>query len=166
MSDHDPPQLRRPRHRLERRVLGWWSVQAAVVVLPPVAVLTLLTALIPPARTWLGLSLGIVAGLGLAYLLVMPIWRYRVHRWETTDEAVYAVSGWFWQRSRIAPVARLQTVDTVSGPIQRLFGLTGLVVTTASAAGPIRIQGLDRKLAQQLAETLAGRAQATPGDGQ
>ena len=141
-------------------------MQATVVVLPPVAVLALLTALIPPARTWLGLSLGIVGALGLAYVAGMPIWRYRVHRWEVTDEAVYAVSGWFWQRSRIAPLARLQTVDTVSGPIQRMFGLTGLVVTTASAAGPIRIQGLDRELATGLAATLAGRAQATAGDGQ
>nr|GID90468.1 membrane protein [Actinoplanes derwentensis] len=166
VSDRDPPRLRRPRHRLDRRALGWWSVQAAVVAVPPVAVLALLTALIPPARFWLGLSCAIVGTIGLIYVLAMPFWRYRVHRWESTADAVYAVSGWFWQRSRIAPLARLQTVDTVSGPIQRLFGLTGLIVTTASAAGPIRIQGLDRALAEQLAEQLAGRAQEHPGDGQ
>lgn len=134
--------------------------------LPPVAVLALLTALIPPARTWLGLSLGVVAAIGLAYVLVMPAWCYRVHRWEATDGLVYAVSGWFWQRSRIAPVERIQTVDTSSGPLQRMFGLAGLVVTTASAAGPVRVQGLDRSLAAELAETLAARAQAVPGDGQ
>ena len=137
-----------------------------MVVLPPVAVLALLTALIPPARTWLGLSLGIVAAAGLAYVLAMPFWRYRVHRWEVTGDAVHAVSGWFWQRSRIAPVERIQTVDTASGPIQRMFGLAGLVVTTASAAGPVRVQGLDREVAAELAESLAARAQATPGDGQ
>ncbi|WP_217145649.1 PH domain-containing protein [Streptomyces sp. AC627_RSS907] len=160
------PRLRPPRHRLERRALGWWTAQAAVVVLPPILVLALLTALIPPARTWLGLSLAVVAAAGAAYLLVMPVWRYRVHRWEATDDAVYAVSGWFWQRARIAPLARLQTVDTASGPLQRMFRLTGLVVTTASAAGPIRIQGLDRDVAAELADALATRAQALPGDGQ
>jgi uncharacterized protein len=141
-------------------------VQALVVALPPVAVLALLTALIPPARTWLGLSLAVVGAAALAYVLVMPVWRYRVHRWEATDDLVYAVSGWFWQRSRIAPVERIQTVDTASGPLQRMFGLAGLVVTTASAAGPVRVQGLDRETAADLAETLAARAQATPGDGQ
>ncbi|MEV4296119.1 PH domain-containing protein [Microbispora rosea] len=166
MSRREPVRLRRPRHRLERRALGWWSVQALVVVLPPVAVLALLTALISPARMWLGLSLAVVAAAGLAYLLVMPAWRYRVHRWEATEDVVYAVSGWFWQRARIAPVARIQTVDTASGPIQRLFGLAALVVTTASAAGPVRIQGLDRRVAAELAECLAARAQAIPGDGQ
>ncbi|MED7948922.1 PH domain-containing protein [Kitasatospora sp. NPDC058201] len=166
MSRREVPRLRPPRHRLERRALGWWSAQAALVALPPVLVLALLTALIPPARTWLGLALAIVSAAALAYLLVMPAWRYRVHRWEATDDAVYAVSGWFWQRARIAPLARIQTVDTASGPVQRLFGLAGLVVTTASAAGPVRIQGLDRQVAADLAETLAARAQALPGDGQ
>ncbi|MET9403871.1 PH domain-containing protein [Kitasatospora sp. NPDC002965] len=166
MSRREVPRLRPPRHRLERRALGWWSAQAALVALPPVLVLALLTALIPPARTWLGLALAIVSAAALAYLLVMPAWRYRVHRWEATVDAVYAVSGWFWQRARIAPLARIQTVDTASGPVQRLFGLAGLVVTTASAAGPVRIQGLDRQVAADLAETLAARAQALPGDGQ
>ncbi|MEE1825229.1 PH domain-containing protein [Streptomyces sp. BE20] len=166
MSRREVPRLRPPRHRLERRALGWWSAQAALVALPPVLMLALLTALIPPARTWLGLALAIVSAAALAYLLVMPAWRYRVHRWEATDDAVYAVSGWFWQRARIAPLARIQTVDTASGPVQRLFGLAGLVVTTASAAGPVRIQGLDRQVAADLAETLAARAQALPGDGQ
>ncbi len=159
-------RLRPPRHRLDRRVIGWWSAQAVLLGLPPVAVLTLLTVLIPPARTWLGLSLAVAGALALAYVLVMPSWRFRVHRWEVTDDAVHARSGWWWQRSRIAPMARIQTVDTASGPIQRLFGLAGLVVTTASAAGPVRIQGLDRDLAAELAETLTARAQAAPGDGQ
>ncbi|MFI1995370.1 PH domain-containing protein [Actinoplanes sp. NPDC020271] len=158
--------MKAPRNRLDRRAVRWWIVQAWVVATPPVAVLALLTALIAPARTWLGLSLAITGALALAYVVVMPWWRYRVHRWEVTDDAVHALSGWWWQRRRITPMARIQTVDTASGPIQRLFGLAGLVVTTASAAGPVHIQGLDRALAAELAQTLATRAQAVPGDGQ
>lgn len=166
MADGGELRIRRPRQRLERRALGWWAVQALVVVLPPVAVLALLTVLIAPARFWLGLALAVVGAAGTSYVIVMPFWRWRVHRWEVTGEQVYAVSGWFWQRARIAPLARLQTVDTVSGPIQRWFGLAELVVTTASAAGPVRIPGLDRRVAAELAESLAGRAQRIPGDGQ
>ncbi|WP_433789726.1 PH domain-containing protein [Actinoplanes sp. CA-252034] len=158
--------IRRPGNRLDRRAVRWWIAQAAVFAVPPVAVLALLTALIAPARFWLGVSTAVVAAIGLAYLVVMPLWRYRVHRWEATGTAVYARSGWLWQRSRITPMARIQTVDTGSGPIQRMFGLAGLVVTSASAAGPVRIQGLDRQVAADLAETLAARAQAAPGDGQ
>ena len=45
-----------------------------------------------------------------AYLVVMPQWRYRVHRWEVTPEAVYTQTGWFNQERRIAPIVRIQSV--------------------------------------------------------
>ncbi|GAA3443778.1 PH domain-containing protein [Planomonospora venezuelensis] len=156
--------LRPPRHPVDRRAVGWWTGQALVLVAPPVLVLVLLALLIPPARFWLLLPAGAIAAPGLLYTLVMPRWRYRVHRWETTEEAVYAASGWLWQKWRVAPMSRIQTVDTVRGPIQRLFGLAGVTVTTASAAGAIKINGLDRALAADLVERLTARTQATPGD--
>nr|BFE83548.1 hypothetical protein GCM10020093_061490 [Planobispora longispora] len=127
-------------------------------------VLALLAALIAPARLWLFLALLVIAVPGLAYTLLMPRQRYRIHRWEITDEAVYAASGWLWHRWRVAPMSRIQTVDTLRSPLQQVFGLSGVKVTTASAAGSIKIQGLDRQLAADLVERLTARAQAVPGD--
>jgi hypothetical protein len=37
-------------------------------------------------------------------------------------------------------------------------------VTTASAAGPVEIEGLDHEVAQQLVVELTNTTQATPGD--
>src|SRR4051794_41629800 len=65
----------------------------------------------------------------------MPRWRFAVHRWEAAPDAVYTQSGWFDQERRIAPVSRIQTVDTERGPLEQLFGLSSVTVTTASAAG-------------------------------
>ncbi|SPL98636.1 transmembrane protein, distant homology with ydbS [[Actinomadura] parvosata subsp. kistnae] len=70
---------------------------------------------------------------GLLYMAVMPAWRYRVHRWEVTDEAVYSASDWLWLQWRVVPLSRVQTVDTLPGPLQQLFGLSGVTVTTTSA---------------------------------
>ncbi|WP_331279893.1 PH domain-containing protein [Streptosporangium roseum] len=131
---------------------------------PPVLVLVLLGLLIPSARFWLLLPALVIAVPGVVYALVMPRWRFRVHRWETTDDAVYAASGWIWQKWRVAPMSRIQTVDTVRGPLQQIFGLAGVTVTTASAAGAIKINGLDRTLAADLVERLTARTQHTPGD--
>ncbi len=97
-------------------------------------------------------------------MAVMPAWRYRVHRWETTGEAVYAASGWLWQRWRVVPLSRVQTVDMLRGPIQQMYGLSGVTVTTASAAGAVKIKGLDRRTATDLVEHLTQYTQATPGD--
>ena len=102
--------------------------------------------------------------IGAAYVVVMPRWRYRVHRWEKTSEAVYTQSGWFNTERRIAPVSRIQTVDSHIGPFERLFRLANVTVTTASAAGPLKIHGLDRATAQSLVDDLISTTQATPGD--
>jgi len=111
--------------------------------------------------TWVIVLIGV--GL-LAFALVVPHWRYAVHRWEVTDTAVYTQVGWWTRERRIAPMSRIQTVDYSEGAIERLFGLASVTVTTASAAGALEISGLDRELAQRLAEELTVQADAVPGD--
>ena len=46
------------------------------------------------------------------FTLAVPPLRFRIHRWEITDEAVYTLSGWLVREWRIAPISRVQTVDT------------------------------------------------------
>ncbi|MFB9803545.1 PH domain-containing protein, partial [Streptomonospora salina] len=101
---------------------------------------------------------------GLAAAAVVPLWRFRVHRWEVADTAVYTASGWLWQEWRVAPMSRIQTVDTHRGPLQRLFGLADVVVTTASAAGPISIVGIGAAQAERAAAELTEAARVSEGD--
>jgi membrane protein YdbS with pleckstrin-like domain len=138
-----------------RALIGWLVVVAALVA-------------------WLvlddgprGLQVAALAGaalVGLAHLIVMPQWRYNVHRWEVAPQAVYTRAGWLHQESRIAPISRIQTVDSERGPLEQLFGLADVTVTTASAAGPLTIEGLDRATAERLVDDLTIAAQATRGD--
>jgi membrane protein YdbS with pleckstrin-like domain len=127
-------------------------------------VLGVLAFLIEPARPWLLLALGIALVIGVPYMIVMPLWRYRVHRWEVTEDAVYTRTGWLWQEWRIAPMSRIQTVDTARGPLEQAFRLSSVTVTTASAAGPLKIKGLDRTVAEDLVEKLTEVTQAHRGD--
>ena len=105
-----------------------------------------------------------VAVLLAGYTLLMPRWRYAVHRWEVTGTAVYTQAGWWSVERRIAPMSRIQTVDYAEGLLSRLFGLASVTVTTASAAGALEIAALDRTLARELVERLARRADAVAGD--
>ena len=100
---------------------------------------------------------GSIAGTVLvvgSYAAVVPALRYRIHRWEITHEAVYTLSGWLVREWRIAPISRVQTVDTERGPLQQLLKLADLTVTTASARGPVKIVGLDEHQATELARTM------------
>ena len=100
----------------------------------------------------------------IAYVVAMPRWRYRVHRWEATPHAIYTQTGWFNQERRIAPLSRVQTVDLKRGPIAQLFRLASVTVTTASAAGPLEIVGLDLDVARDLVDALTRAAVVEKGD--
>jgi membrane protein YdbS with pleckstrin-like domain len=160
----DVVRLRPPMHRVSPRALWYWAAKAAVLWI----------VLLVPQVIWLiadgqeVLPHLVVAGLWLVlaavHLVVMPQWRYRVHRWEATDTAVYTQTGWLSQERRIAPISRVQTVDSERGPIEQIFRLANVTVTTASAAGPIKIDGLAAADADQLVADLTARVGQTTGD--
>ncbi|MFC9593361.1 PH domain-containing protein [Streptomyces sp. NPDC056944] len=164
MRGENAVRLRPPRNAVDERAVTWWRTRLLVTTAVPVVVLAVLGALIGPARSWLLLSAGAVAALGLACTAFFPAWWFRVHRWEVTDEAVYVRTGALWQEWRIAPMSRIQTVDTVRGPLEQAFRLATVTVTTASSKGALRIEGLDHELAAELAERLTLITRATPGD--
>ncbi|HET8600425.1 MAG TPA: PH domain-containing protein [Segeticoccus sp.] len=158
-------QLREPAHHVSPRAVLFWTVRAVwgwLVLVVGQAVWLVLDA--EDARGWRVLALVVTLVLAAAHLLVMPRWRYRVHRWEATPTAVYTQSGWFNQERRIAPLSRIQTVDMERGPLEQLFRLANVTVTTASAAGPLHINGLDHETAERLVRDLTVATEQVPGD--
>lgn len=91
---------------------------------------------------------------GLLDLLVAPLVRYRVHRWSVTDHLVVSRSGWVVRDTKVVPLARVQSVTVTSGPTDRLLGLAGVAVSTASSAGPVRIVAVERAVADEVAADL------------
>jgi membrane protein YdbS with pleckstrin-like domain len=157
-------QPREPAHLVSPRAVAYWTVQAV-----PLNVVLLAGQLFWwwAARDHTGLrvaALVISVLLAAVDLVVEPRWRYRVHRWEVTSTAVYTQSGWVSQERRIAPISRVQTVDTKRGPLERLFKLASVTVTTASAAGPLRIQGLDLATAEGVVAGLTEVTSHSQGD--
>jgi membrane protein YdbS with pleckstrin-like domain len=166
MSDDAAPlRLREPAHRVSPRARLMWLLEGVMQMLLLLAVQVGWWLLDGRGSRVPHLVVGAVwLALTVAYLVVMPRWRYRVHRWESTTTAVYTQTGWFEQERRIAPVSRIQTVDLARGPLAQLLGLATVTVTTASAAGPLKIPGLDVDAAHQLVEQLTALTVAEPGD--
>jgi membrane protein YdbS with pleckstrin-like domain len=155
--------LREPHQRVSPKARLMWATAAALESVVLVAVLVVLG----PATGWLPIPVWGIALVGVvatAYAVVMPLWRYRVHRWEVTETAVYTQTGWWVRERRIAPMSRIQTVDHAEGALARLFGLASVTVTTASAAGALEIIGLERGRALELVDQLAVQADTVPGD--
>jgi len=160
-----PAGLRAPRYRVHPRAIWLWATRAAAgwIAVLAVEVLVLIVGEHDIAG-WHYAVVAATAALALAHVTVMPQWRYRVHRWELTEQAAYTQSGWFVQERRIAPVARVQTVDVHRGPFEQVFRLANVTLTTASAAGPLKIHGLDAATANHIVEDITARIRAADGD--
>src|SRR6185437_14383779 len=157
------PGLRVPGNRVSRRAISYWTARAALGSAVVVLAEIIFAAAGNFSAAWLAVLATTVVVLA-AHALIMPRWRYSVHRWEVTDQALYTRSGWFSVHWRIAPINRIQTIDSHRSLGERIFGLANVTATTASAAGPVRIHGLDRELADSLLDQLAVATGQTPGD--
>jgi len=161
----DPaPTLRAPVNQVSPRAVWYWFSRALAGWLLIIAAQILAWILDWPIPPWRTQVLVVTIVLAVVHLAVMPAMRYRVHRWELSADAVYTRTGWLTQEWRIAPVTRIQTVDTERGPIGRLFHLAKVTVTTASAAGPLVIDGLDEPVAAKFTAEVTAAAQVSRDD--
>ncbi|MET9202294.1 PH domain-containing protein [Gordonia sp. NPDC003585] len=156
--------LREPTNRVDPRAKTLWRIVPAVVGIPLTIAGLVVAILVPEARWIAALGAVVVAVATVVAVTAIPEWRYRFHRWEIGDEAVYTQSGWFVRHRVIIPIARIQIVDTEAGPLEQLLRLSTLTVTTASSAGTIRIVGLDAEVAAQVAAELTRRTLAHRDD--
>ncbi|MDN5790359.1 MAG: PH domain-containing protein [Micrococcales bacterium] len=156
--------LREPAHRVSPRAIRMWTVHALIGMVLLLAGQIAWWILADDPRIWHWVVGALWLVLGGGYAIIMPRWRYHVHRWEATSEAIYTQRGWLSQERRIAPISRVQTVDLKRGPITQLFRLASVTVTTASAAGPLEIEGLDVQEARRLVDALTAAAAAETGD--
>ena len=143
-----------PANRPSRKAPLVWAIGAAIPWLILAAV-QLVWFVIDRRLTSLHIAAAAATAVGIVvFVVVVPLWRYRVHRWEIGPKAVYTRSGWLIQERRIAPISRVQTVDTYRGPVDRLLGLANVTVTTASSAGAVRIVALDSDVADRVVARL------------
>jgi membrane protein YdbS with pleckstrin-like domain len=155
--------LRPPAHRVDPAARWLWAAEGAVVTVVVAAVVIVLSIVLPDDTPhWFEVLLAVgrwlLVPLALVAVVIEPLWRVRVHRWEVTEEAVYTLEGWLTRTWRIVPISRIQTVDTTRGPLQQLLGLTSIRVRTASHAGSTSIEQLPAPLAAAVAHDLGLRA--------
>ena len=125
--------VRDPAWQVSRGAIGLWVTEGVIGVLVLAVGTAAFLLLIPaslggpvPFLRWafpFGVLVDAVVAIG-----IRPRLRYRVHRWEVTDEAVYTLTGWLSRTWTLVPISRIQTVDVTRGVMQQLFGLASVAV--------------------------------------
>jgi hypothetical protein len=126
---------------LDSRAKTLWRITGALGALPLLVVGAFVSSSllrVVEAPLLLGV-LPFLAALVLFVALagVLPGLRWRRWRYEIRAEEVDLQRGIFWVSRTLVPLARIQHVDTQSGPLQRRFGLATVVFYTAAGASQI-----------------------------
>ncbi len=156
----DPAPATTPTDRLERRVIGYWVIADGLgsLFLSGLAWFVGRPLLAEHWESWSPgyeyLLLGICLGL-LALALFLPPLSWARWRYGFPGDLLVMRYGILFVEERAVPVRRMQHVDLMRGPIERLFGLATLVVFTAGNEGSaFRVPGLSVARAQELRDRI------------
>jgi membrane protein YdbS with pleckstrin-like domain len=146
-----------PAERLDPRAKTLWRITGALGGLPILAGGALASwVLLRVAQV--PLLVGVLPLVAVGVLLVIsvgvaPDLRWRRWRYEIREDEVDLQRGIVWVSRTLVPLARIQHVDTQSGPLQRRFGLATVVFYTA--AGANQIPELSTPVAAEVRDRIA-----------
>ena len=143
--------------KLSKRALGCMYVATALASVIALAVIGAVNWLwiFPKDMDMLkAVSLALVI-LTLFDALASPYFRYHRYRYSINEECIDIKEGYLFVKRNIVPIERLHKLQTWKGPIDQMFKVAKVVVTTAG--GDVTIRFLEEEKAEQIAENLRGR---------
>ena len=143
--------------KLLKRALGCLYVATALASVIALAVICAVNWLwiFPKDMDMLkAVSLALVI-LTLFDALASPYFRYHRYRYSINEECIDIKEGYLFVKRNIVPIERLHKLQTLKGPIDQMFKVAKVVVTTAG--GDVTIRFLEEEKAEQIAENLRGR---------
>ena len=93
--------------------------------------------------------------LDILYMIVSPKVRYERYRYSITEDAIDVKEGFLFIERNIVPIERLHKIAIEKGPIDRMFNLSKVIVTTAG--GDITIRFLEDDKAEFIADSLKNK---------
>lgn len=109
-----------------------------------------------PDFNWL-INLIVIASIVLLALnaLIYPFFEYKQWKYLITEDKIEIVHGLFFVTTTIIPILRIQHVSISQGPINKLFNLNNITISTAGGAH--NITGLTLEDANKISEYLNTR---------
>ena len=93
--------------------------------------------------------------LGLLSIVVAPQRIYRRLGYALTERVLQVVRGWMFHTDTVVPLVRVQHLDVVRGPLDKMFGTATLVVHTAGTHNSIvTLPGLSPERAAEIRDII------------
>ena len=143
--------------KLSKRALGCMYTAAILWALIGIGILIAVNVLwLIPESIQIGTTISIILGvLLIANAAISPYFRFHRYRYSINDEFIDIYEGYIFVERNIVPLERLHKMQTLRGPIDRMFKVAKVVVTTAG--GDVTLRFLDEEKADFIAESLGRR---------
>lgn len=143
--------------KLSKRALACMYTTAIIWAIIGLAVIVVINMLwFVPEGIEIGTNISIVlAVLFIIEQAVSPYFRFHRYRYSITDDFIDIYEGYIFVERNIVPLERLHKMQTLRGPIDRIFKVAKVVVTTAG--GDVTLRFLDEEEADFIAESLGKR---------
>ena len=140
--------------KLSKRALGCMYTAAIIGAVIGVSILVVMNVVwLIPNNIEIGKTISIVlAILLIANAIISPYFRFHRYRYSINDEFIDIYEGYIFVERNIVPLERLHKMQTLRGPIDRMFKVAKVVVTTAG--GDVTLRFLDEEKADFIAESL------------
>ena len=86
---------------------------------------------------WPGVLFGLVVFVAIVAVIVAPQRIYARLGYRVGDRLLQVVRGWAFHTDTVVPFVRVQHLDVVRGPLDKMFGTANLVVHTAGTHNSI-----------------------------
>ena len=88
----------------------------------------------------------------VVYNLISPVVFYKRYRYRMDEDKIEVRRGILWITHEMVPIERVHQVDVNAGPVNRMFGLANVGITTAG--GKVDLQFLNEDVAEGIASKL------------
>jgi len=93
--------------------------------------------------------------IAVSVVAVVPQRVYRRLRYRLTGQVLQVLRGWLFHTDTVVPLVRVQHLDVIRGPLDKLFGTASLVVHTAGTHNSIvALPGLSPERAAELRDAI------------
>ncbi|QHI71379.1 PH domain-containing protein [Aminipila terrae] len=104
---------------------------------------------------WVDFVFAFIILLCILEIIFAPTIRYKRYKYYIDEEKMIVIEGLWFITKTIAPIERVHQIAIERGPVDRLYGLSKVVATTAG--GNVTISFLEDKIAGEIAESLGIR---------
>lgn len=143
--------------KLSKKALGCMYVATAVGMLIVIAIIVCLNVFWfmeegLDVAMWISIAIAVICVLNAC---ISPYFRFHRYRYAIDDECIDIMEGYLFVERNIVPIERLHKLELDRGPIDQMFGVAKVTVTTAG--GDVVIRFLEVEKAEAIAKQLRER---------